>query len=163
MPKPRKRPPVAFDWNRVTGADCGRFFSVSKTAIQQWLARTDNPCPRNHDGTYSLPAIVRWKLDLEKAKGEKGDSLRDQKTKVEIERIQSQINKIDENYILRTEHDAELRSTIAAFPKFYAERVQKNYHEFVGQTAEQCHVLLMEFGRELMKKYAGIIGDADAV
>lgn len=162
MPKPKRRA-AAFDWNRVTQADVGRFFSVTKTAIQQWLARTENPCPRNQDGTYSLPAIVQWKLALEKGKAEKGDSLRDQKTKAEIERIQAQINKIDENYILRTEHDAELRSAIAAFPKFYAGAVQKNYHDFVGQTAEQCHVLLMEFGRELMKKYSGITGDDNAL
>jgi hypothetical protein len=147
---------TGFDWTKASQTDVGRFFSVTKTAIQQWMARTESPCPRNQDGTYSLPDVVRWKIELEKGKAEKGDSLRDQKTKAEIERIQAQVEKINENYILRTEHEALLRSTVAAFPKFYTSAVQKNYHDFAGQTAEQCHVLLMEFGRELMKKYAGI-------
>ena len=157
MPKPRKRPPVAFDWNRVTGADCGRFFNVSKTAIQQWLARTDNPCPRNQDGTYSLPGIVRWKLDLEKAKGEKGDSLRDQKTKVEIERIQSQIEKINENYVLRTDHEARVKATIAPFPKFWEQTIRRNYQEFVGLDADQAYLKLKVLCDEVLKNYAGIV------
>lgn len=45
-----------------------RVFAVRRQAVAQWRG-----CPRNDDDTYSLPAVVAWKLGLAAADSEMGD------------------------------------------------------------------------------------------
>ena len=44
------------DFERATGADVARLFGITRSAVSQW------PCPRRPDGSYSLPAVVAWKM-----------------------------------------------------------------------------------------------------
>ena len=156
-PRPKSRPVPLGDTDHVSQSDLGRTLHISKTAIQQWLIRKDDPCPRNADGTYSIADIYNWRMGIEKGKAEKGDSLRDQKTKVEIERITAQIEKINENYVLRTEHEARVKATIAPFPKFWEQTIRRNYQEFVGLDADQAYLKLKVLCDEVLKNYAGIV------
>ena len=51
--------PIA-DPYRMSGAGVARLFGVSWQAVRKWL---DYGCPRNGDGTFSLPAVIQWRLD----------------------------------------------------------------------------------------------------
>lgn len=47
------------NFKRMNGADLARACGVTKQAVSNWAREG---CPRNDDGTYSLPAVTEWQM-----------------------------------------------------------------------------------------------------
>ena len=59
--RPKRKPSGSVwaveDLRRMTATQMGRVFGISRQAFSVW-----RECPRNTDGTWSLPEVVAWKL-----------------------------------------------------------------------------------------------------
>jgi hypothetical protein len=64
-----KRKPDDPDFRRLQGKEVAAAFGVSPQAVSAWHRKYG--CPRNPDGTYSLPAVLRWTIlkRMEKLEG----------------------------------------------------------------------------------------------
>lgn len=56
---PKKRPKVVIDFEGLTQAAVAKAFGVKPPSVSEWLK---NGCPRNADKTYSLPAVIAWRV-----------------------------------------------------------------------------------------------------
>jgi len=56
MTRKRDKP----DFNRLQGKELAAAFGVSPQAVSAWNKKYG--CPKNPDGTYSLPKVLRWRI-----------------------------------------------------------------------------------------------------
>lgn len=56
---PRKQTP-AVESESLSGAALARLLGVSRSTPGKW---SQEGCPRNQDGSFSLPAVVQWRVD----------------------------------------------------------------------------------------------------
>lgn len=65
MKKKRDEP----DMTRLQGKEIAAAFGVTPQAVSAWHKKYG--CPRNGDGTYSLPTVIRWTIlkSMEKLDG----------------------------------------------------------------------------------------------
>ena len=70
-------------------------FGITGQTLYNW---TKEGCPRNKDGTYSLPNVYKWIMSRLKIKYQGGD-IENLRRKKEIEYKEAQIQKIRGNLI----------------------------------------------------------------
>jgi hypothetical protein len=117
------------------------FFGVTVQALNQWFRAG---CPKNVDGTVNWQHIHKWLIDREKGKGSTSGDLKEQKLKKEIERMEAQINKINSEYVERTTYDSHIRALVQAVNNHGREMARKNYPEFIGLSADEAKIKLLE-------------------
>lgn len=128
-------------WHKSTGRDTAIFFGVTVQALHRWV---DNGCPKNSNGSFNWQEVHKWLVEREKKKNEGQGDLKEQKLKKEIERMEAQINKINSEYIERTLYDSNIRALIVAVREHGKQMAMKNYPEFIGLTADEAKIKLLE-------------------
>ena len=47
------------DWKHCTQIQVAQVFGLTDRMVRKW-SEGENPCPRNTDRTYDLPAVIKW-------------------------------------------------------------------------------------------------------
>ena len=132
-----------------------KFFGVSNQTICNWESEN---CPRNPDRTFNLAEVSHWLVNREKAKHNNAfeKDLKGKKTQAEIERIEAQVRKINEETIPREEYENRFASWASSAEAFWTQVCHAVRHHFVGLSAiEQADVLLSDLGRRFFEKWIG--------
>lgn len=127
-------------------------FQVTGESLRNWARQG---CPRNNDGTYSLYEVYKYRVERNK-----GKTLKDAKTQAEINLLESKLEKANDLYMLRADHDNMMASWASSFRKFWDQAVRKNVHHFAMKEIDQLNVMFYEFGRQLMEVWAGAFSEA---
>ena len=82
------------DNKSLTRAQIAKHYKVLASSINGWLAKG---CPRNPDKTYDLEAVNKW-YQTQNSNYNLGATLRQEKTKADIERVKKQNRDLDFQY-----------------------------------------------------------------
>jgi hypothetical protein len=140
--------PKLIDIEKCTQLDLALIFGITTRAVQKW----ENP-PRNEDKTYNLPKIVQWRM--EKLSGSASGDLKEQKLRAEIERINAQVSKINENFIERSMHETILTSREASLRAFLEKTFIGNAPLLASRTADELRTMLYSLVKQSMDAYIG--------
>lgn len=143
---------LGYPFRAMTPNLTAEFFRVSRQSIHLW---DKDGCPRNPDGTYDLFALHQWLVEREAAKHKKEGSLKDEKTKEEIEKLRLNNQNLKNIMMPREEHTEKIRSWAASFKAFWEQAVRRNSHMFVQRSQAEIDVMFDEFGRKLMEVWSG--------
>lgn len=115
----------------LTATEIGRLWGISKQAVANWHKKAG--CPRNPDGTYSLPDVIAWReshwqSQLEDARASRIDEadglgrLRDEKAKLaKLDRLER------ERVLCRRDHIHEGLARIAGLLREVGEQLGREY------------------------------------
>jgi phage terminase Nu1 subunit (DNA packaging protein) len=79
----KKQKKQQYNFEDMPRTEMARAMRLSTTAISQW---SNQGCPHNASGTYSLADVIAWKIDRSKETSE-GEERR----KAEVEKLQTQV------------------------------------------------------------------------
>jgi hypothetical protein len=114
----------------------------------------------------SIYETHRWILSRETGKLINGDgdegSLKSAKLKKDIELIDTKIQKIREQYVLKEVMDTVLAARAKALSIFLQTAAIKNVVHYVGRTLEQLQAIRFEESQQAMAAYCGVSSEAVA-
>lgn len=137
------------DFCSLSRADLARAFGVSAQATNKW------DCPRNDDGSFSLPDVIAWKVG--KASEGPGDKalLEIKKLEKDIEYKDTQIEKIAERTVPREEMERVLIERGAVWRQLWDQSVLKYANDFVMQPREVVLKMFHRFGKAVSEAFVG--------
>jgi hypothetical protein len=134
------------DFSKIKIGEIARCFCVSVAAVDKWVTMG---CPQNSDRTMGIYQVHRWLMQREINRhcgvDDKNKSLKDKKTEKEIERLEAQINKIQEKTIERELHDAICNSRARDAADNWSRMIMKNAVYLAMKPIDELKVLLMRF------------------
>lgn len=145
---------MVIDFDSLSMNDLASAFHVTRRQVYNWL---DEGCPRNKDKTFCLSSVHKWLLEKVEIKQEKKKepSLKDQKLQKEIQLKDAQINKIREQFIEKSVHDAILASRAKSLSIYLKNTAVKNSVHYVGKSLTQIQNLRHREVEEAMEAYVG--------
>lgn len=65
------------DPKKALQTDIAKLFGVCTRTVSRWAQDSENPCPRNDDGTFNATSVIAWRIELveRKASEAAGDPL----------------------------------------------------------------------------------------
>jgi hypothetical protein len=146
---------VSFNFDFCKQRDIAKIFKTSDRNVRLWDAAG---VPKNKDGSYNIFHVHQWLLDRETEKYKGAGSVDDRKKEKEIEKLEVQIKKLNEEYVPRDQHELELSSRAGALRNHLENSTQMNAHKFAGRTIEEIRVRMFEFVKECMEVWTGGAG-----
>ena len=133
---------------RIT--DC---FSITRMTLNNWV--NDQACPKNADGTYSLPAVIKWRIAKIEAQNEQPIGLKEEKLKKEIEFLQTRINEKNDTTIDRALHETILVSRAGSLRSFFEKTFMSNAIHLAGKTVDEVRTVMYDLLKHAMDAYLG--------
>lgn len=131
-----------------------KVLDVSRQTIYKWA---DEGCPRNADGSFSIPVVSKWLVQRIETKlaGKPGGSLKDDKTREEIERLRLANQKFKEEYIERSLMERIMTSRAASLNAFLTKSAIANTINYIGKNLEEIQAIRFAEAQAAMKAYVG--------
>jgi hypothetical protein len=140
-------------WERnLSGGVISAAIGVSSGRLTQL---TRDGCPRNKDGSYCLPDVVKWYR--KRAVDVSGRSpLQDEKTKAEIELLRAKISNLQDTTMLKTDHKEILNRLICNIKDFWLSGCRKIAPDFINcPDAITAQNILTQFVQHGLNTIAG--------
>ena len=123
-------------------------FGIGPQSVNAW------DCPRNGDGTYSSPEVIKWRIEKLTAKPEDKTELENQKLKLQCEKLQLDLDDSRSKNIAIEDHEQILLGRAESLKRYWTETFTRNLHHFCHKSIEQIRPLAERFIREAMNTYA---------
>jgi len=145
------------NFDALTKTEIADAFKVTTKTIENWC---NDGCPVTKgtgQNSYSLYQVHNWLIsrEVEKLVPSDGESLKDQKTKKEIERLTAQVNKINERYIDIDVHNSILAARAKSLAIFFTTGAIKNAVHYAGKTLQEIQTIRFQEAKEAMDVYLG--------
>ena len=141
------------DDNSCDGVRVLRCFAVSKQGLNTWV--NSEGCPRNADGTYSIPAIYKWRVAKIEARYDQPIGLKEEKMKKETELLQARIDKMNDTTIDRALHETILVSRAGSLRSFFEKTFMSNAIHLAGKTVDEVRTVMYDLLKHAMDAYLG--------
>ena len=140
------------DFKFCTQGNCARIYGVNIRTVRAWIAAG---APQNPDTSVNTARLYEWLLQREMSKYKTDDSLSAQKTRAEIDRINSQTAKYKNETIERSYMEQVLVSRAASLRQFLERSIMMNLSKFVGLTLDEARTRLNWFAIKAMEAWTG--------
>jgi hypothetical protein len=137
-------------YRTLSRIELAKIFGVTNKQVGVWVREG---CPSNSDDTLNTEAVFRWYVQREVDRISKG-GLKDEKLKLECQRLEAQIAKINDTTIDRTFHEQVLVSRASSLRTFFEKTAMSAATDFVGLSLDQSRVKLLALFRRAMGEYA---------
>lgn len=97
---------IANDYSRVSPNDLAALMGVDRRTVTRWCSEN---APRNDDGTFDVPAVVKWRIAKAEARGQ--DDQRQRLAAAQAERVE-RLNQIEAGELLRVDDCLTIWSSI---------------------------------------------------
>ena len=141
------------DDTRCAGVRVQKCFHVSKQNLNLWVNKDD--CPRNSDGTYSIPDVYKWRIAKIEARFNQPVGLKEEKLKKEIEFLQTRINEKNDTTIDRALHETILVSRAGSLRSFFEKTFMSNAIHLAGKTVDEVRSVMYDLLKHAMDAYLG--------
>jgi hypothetical protein len=141
------------DDTHCTGVRVQRCLGVSREALNKWVNKES--CPRNQDGTYSLPEVIKWRVTQIEARYDQPIGLKEEKLKKEIEFLQTRINEKNDTTMDRELHETILVSRAGSLRTFFEKTFMSNAIHLAGKTVDEVRAVLYDLLKSAMDAYLG--------
>ncbi len=144
-------------FNTLIRDHIAKAFGIAARTIDVWCRAG---MPRNSDSSFELTKCINWKLNQlqikyeQKVKPTSGQTLDDQKKEKDIEYKEAQINKIQSNYVLRSDVEENDIKKCVALREFMEDAAIKNAHQFVNLDTEGAAIALKQFCMEAAEVFS---------
>lgn len=139
--------------------ETAKAFGITQGTLDAWV---NQGAPRNPDFTFNLPILYNWTKNRkglgsgsDSPDGEEEESLKDQKTKKEIEKLEIVIAKLKDESVSREEMEAINAARASSLSTFLEKSGLKNLSVFANKTREELEPLWLDFVRRAMEAYSG--------
>jgi hypothetical protein len=139
-------------WRSVSQTNVASFFQVNQSTVMTWR---DAGCPWDAESKrFDLFEVHKWLVARAEKKPISDESLSKAKTRVEITRIEAQIDKLRGATIPKEQHSQALKDMALSFKAFCESAINRNYQAFTGiHDAHEAHAILKGFWSELLKRW----------
>jgi len=138
----------------VMGREAAVVLGVDRSTVQRWVV--DRGAPRNEDGTYDLPTLIKWALSKGAlhVQGEARAKEADRKAIAQRELIEERVRRLrEETYPRSLVHEVGAKQ-IVELRRFVEESFRRNVDQFRNKNREQLLVLFEEYGRQMCEAFA---------
>jgi hypothetical protein len=135
-----------------TGVRIQKCFGVTRVGLGLWVG---DGCPRNPDGSYSIPAVYKWRVEKISARHEQPVGLKEEKLKKEIEFLQTRINEKNDSTMDRALHETILTARAGSLRSFFEKTFMSNSVHLAGKTVDEVRTVLYDLLKQAMDTYLG--------
>lgn len=140
---------------RMTATNIAKLWGKSRQAVQNWYKRAG--CPRNADGTYDLPKVIKWRESRlrKEAEEEGGGPARERKLEAEAGIAEMKLKVMNDALVDRAEYEqAEVGRVLMAKDAFLGLAGRLCY-ELSGKEPAEIRAKLTEEIKQVCRVLAG--------
>jgi hypothetical protein len=140
------------DFSAIQGAQVLDALGIARMTLHNWI---DDGCPRNKDGTYTLPDVFKWRMSKEESASMPAGGYKEEKLKKEIEFLQARIDEKNDVYITRELHETVLTSRAGSLREYFEKTFMSNAISLTGKTVDEVRAVLWDLLKRAMDAYIG--------